>query len=315
MVHTLPTGAVRQAGAERVALPLMIGARTLWRVRRRLVKVPLSLSEVLAGDVPDLPPLRGDADGYLINSLPSRLAAPLAARHPRLKPFVRQRYRRSYAALDRGFEAWLAGLSAKSRSTLRRKVRRFAERSGGALDLRCYRREADVAEFHRHAREVSARTYQERLLGAGLPDGEEALERIRALAGAGRMRGWVLFLEDRPVSYLYAPAEGRTLLYSHLGYDPAFADLSPGTVLQFEAMRQLMEEGAFALFDFTEGEGQHKLQFGTGSVECVDLLLFRRTPANLLTGLALNGFDRAVAAAKAIALRGGLGRLARRAGR
>ena len=36
-------------------------------------------------------------------------------------------------------------------------------------------------------------------------------------------------------------------------------------------MRLLMAEGAFALFDFTEGEGQHKSLFASGSVDCVDV--------------------------------------------
>jgi CelD/BcsL family acetyltransferase involved in cellulose biosynthesis len=291
---------------------MRIGARTLLRLRRRLVRVALPLGEVLGEAPPELPPLPDGADGFLINSLPDPWLVALAGQQRGLRPFVRQRYRRSYAALDHSFETWLAGLSAKSRSTLKRKVRRLAERSGGALDLRLYRHPAEIDEFHRHARAVSATTYQERLLDAGLPDGEAALAWMRALASDDRLRGWVLFLDGRPVSYLYAPAEGDTLIYSHLGYDPAYADLSPGTVLQYEAIRQLREEGRFARFDFTEGEGQHKLQFGTGSVECLDLLLLRDTFANKATGHLLNGFDRAVAAAKRAVRGAGLERLARR---
>jgi CelD/BcsL family acetyltransferase involved in cellulose biosynthesis len=121
---------------------------------------------------------------------------------------------------------------------------------------------------------------------------------MRALAARDALRGWLLFVAGRPVSYLYAPAKGTTLDYAHLGYDPDFADLSPGAVLQFEAMRQLIEEKRFTLFDFTEGEGQHKRQFGTGAVECLDLLLLKPSLANLLAGHALNGFDRAISAAK-----------------
>jgi CelD/BcsL family acetyltransferase involved in cellulose biosynthesis len=294
-----------------VALPFVIGARTLWRIRRRLVRVPLTLSDALSGRAPALPALGGDADGYQITSLPAAGLEPLLARHPRLRGFVRQRYRRSYAVLDQGFDAYLAGFSAKSRSTLRRKARKLAERSGGALDLRCYRAPEQMEEFHRHARAVSVLTYQERLLDAGLPQGEGALAAMRALAGRDSMRGWVLFLDSEPISYLYAPAEGDTLVYAHLGYDPAFADLSPGTVLQFEAMRALMEEGRFRLFDFTEGEGQHKRLFGTGAVECVDLLLLRPTLANRLTGAALNGFDASVRLAKEAARRLGAENLAR----
>ena len=281
------------------ALPLRIGARTLWTLRRRLVRRRLPLAEAL-GDVPTtLPPLNADAHGYLINALPEEWAGGIAADRPELRPFIRQRYRRSYARLDLGFEAWLAGFSAKSRSTLKRKARKLADASGGALDLRCYRSEAEIAEFHRIARGLSERTYQERLLGAGLPDGAAAVAEMQSLARRGAVRGWLLFLTGRPIAYLYAPAEGETLIYAHLGYDPDFAELSPGTVLQLESMRQLMEEKAFRLFDFTEGQSEHKRRFETGGIDCVDLLLLRPTLGNLAVGNALGVFDRTVANAKA----------------
>ena len=295
-----------------VALPLRVGARTLWMLRRRLVRRRLTLEEALAGTVPALTELGPDDDGYLVTALPAALVEPLKARAPELLPFVRQSYRRSYADLGIGLEAWLGSLSAKSRSTLKRKLRRFAERSDGTIDLRCYRSEAEMAAFHREARAVSALTYQERRLGAGLPDGEAALAEMRALARRGQAMGWLLFLDGRPVAYLYAPAEGRTLIYAWLGYDPEFADLSPGTVLQAEAIRQLMDEQSFRCFDFTEGDGQHKRLFATGAVDCVDLLLVRPTLANRLAGHGLNGFDAGVALAKRLVERAGAGSALRR---
>jgi CelD/BcsL family acetyltransferase involved in cellulose biosynthesis len=293
-----------------VALPLMVGARTLWTLKRRLVRLPLRLEDALAAAPPRLPPLQDGADGYLVSSLPAAMLGEVLS-GTSLRPFVRQRYRRSYAELDGSFDTYLAGFSAKSRSTLRRKVRKFAERSGGAIDLRLYSAPSEMAQFYRHARAVSQLTYQERLLGAGLPDGPDALARMEALARRDSIRGWLLFLDGRPVSYLHAPAEGDTLVYAHLGYDPDIAELSPGTVLQFEVMRQLVGQRRFRLFDFTEGEGQHKRQFGTADLDCLDLLLLRGTLPNLAAGHGLNAFDSAVAAGKKAVLALGLEKLAR----
>ncbi|MDQ8756402.1 GNAT family N-acetyltransferase [Sphingosinicella sp. LHD-64] len=294
-----------------VTLPLRVGARTLWRFRRPLIRTHIGLAAALTGEVPRLAALPSGAEGYLITALPAHLVAPLRAALPELHGFVRQHYSRHHADLRIGFDAYLAGFSAKTRSTLRRKVRRLADRSGGALDLRAYRAPGEMAEFHRLARQVSARTYQERLLDAGLPEGSEALTRLEALARRDAVRGWVLLVDDEPISYLHAPAEGEVLLYAHLGYDPDFADFSPGTVLQVEAMRQLMGERRFAWFDFTEGDGAHKRLFATGSIDSVDLLLLRRTPANLLLGRTLDGFDHAVRFAKRAAGATGMERLVR----
>src|SRR3546814_12668167 len=73
---------------------------------------------------------------------------------------------RSYASLEDGFDAYLASFSGKSRSTLKRKLRKLAERSGGILDIRSFRAPEDVDAFHRDARGVSAKSYQGRLLAA-----------------------------------------------------------------------------------------------------------------------------------------------------
>ena len=293
-----------------VVLPFRVGTRTVWGLRRRLLRVTVPLDRALRGDTLMLPASNGD--GYLIAALPADRLPGLLASQPGLKPFIRQRYRRFYARLDGSFEDYLGTFSAKSRSTLKRKARKLADRSGGTVQLRTFRSEEEAPLFYRDARAVSALTYQERLLHSGLPEGEAALERMRMLARQDAMRGWILYLDGRPISYLYAPADGATLSYAHLGYDPAFADLSPGTVLQFEAMRQLIGEGRFGLFDFTEGEGQHKQLFSTGSVECVDLLLLRPTIANLAAGFALSAFDTGIETTKALLKRLNLESLARR---
>lgn len=297
--------------ASEIALPLRIGARTLGTLRRRLARHALSLDEALADQAPSLPPLEPRDHGYLVTALPADRLAEVAARHADLRPFIRQRYRRGYARLDQDFEGYLGGFSAKSRATCRRKLRRMAERSGGAIDVREYADETQMRHFHELARTVSQKTYQERLLDSGLPDGSEAIAAMLGLARAGRARGWLLFLEEKPVAYLYAPAHGLTLIYAHLGYDPDVADFSPGTVLQLEVMQRLMAEGRFRLFDFTEGDGQHKRLFASGGVDCLDLLLVRRSAANLLAGYTLTAFDGAVALAKRVAGEGLARRLRR----
>ncbi|WP_166041758.1 GNAT family N-acetyltransferase [Sphingosinicella sp. YJ22] len=296
-----------EAVATPVALPFQVGARTLASVKRRLVRLSVPLEQALDGVPLTLPGLPPQADGYFIRALPDAMGEALHALG--LRAFVRQSYPRHYARLDLDFDAWFASLSGNARSTLKRKRRKLAEASGGTLDVRQYSRPGEVGEFFSHARAVSADTYQERLLDAGLP--ADALPEMRALAERGAMRGWLLFLGERPIAYLYAPAQGRTLLYAYLGYRAELAPLSPGSVLQLEAMRMLLEEKAFAYFDFTEGDGQHKRQFATAALPSHDLLLVRDTFGNRTTLRTLDAFDSSVALAKRAVRRLGLGGVAR----
>ncbi|MDG2004835.1 MAG: GNAT family N-acetyltransferase [Novosphingobium sp.] len=282
------------------SLRFQLGARTPFSVRRRLRRVPLALDEALVGGEVSLPPLDNDDHGYFISSVPLAGMNRITLRHENLKPFIYQDYSRRYVDLTLGFDAYMQGFSSKSRSTLRRKLRKFTELSGGSLDIRLYRSPDELAEFHRLARAISRKTYQERLLDAGLPEGSEFEVEVARLANEDQLRAWILFVHDEPVSYLYAPAQGDTLVYAYLGYDPAFASHSPGAVLQIEALRAVMEEGAFRQFDFTEGDGQHKRQFATGSIDCVDLLLLRPSLSNRLTVAALSAFYGTIALAKSI---------------
>jgi CelD/BcsL family acetyltransferase involved in cellulose biosynthesis len=294
-------------GVTTVALKFQIGARTLAKVDRALVRIPYHIDDVIAATPPVLPPLQGD--GYLIASLPETLV-PHVARGDMIA-FVRQRYVRYHTEFSDGYDAWLAGLSGSARSTIRRKTKRLAEASGGTLDIRAYRTPEAFADFYPIARQVSAKTYQEKLLDAGLPSGGKPLADLVALAAADRVRAWLLFIRGEPVAYLCCTAHRDALLYTYVGHDPAYADLSPGTVLQAEAMRQLFDD-RFARFDFTEGEGQHKRLFATAGTACVDLLLLRPTLANRAAVIALGAFDGALARAKRVVAHPVLARLAKK---
>jgi CelD/BcsL family acetyltransferase involved in cellulose biosynthesis len=302
---------VTLAHAEPLPLRFQIGARTLASVQRRLVRVPLSLDQVLDGHLPVLPPLERDADGYAMTSLPEHGLTGMAQAGGGMIAYVRQRYTRHYADLTIGFDAYRAALSGNTRSGLKRKARRVIEVSGGTLDIRRFRTPAELNAFHDIARRISLRTYQERLLGGGLPDDAAFLHTMEALAADDAVRGWLLYIAGEPAAYLYCTIDAGTVRYDHVGHDPAFNDLSPGGVLMMEAMRDLYAEPGLLRFDFTEGDGQHKRSFATDGAACLDLYLLRASPANRAATVALDMFDRGAALGKRLVTRFALKRLAK----
>ncbi|RJF85456.1 GNAT family N-acetyltransferase [Sphingomonas cavernae] len=279
--------------ASPLPLRFTIGARTLFAVRRRLVRVGYNLDDVLRAEALRLPPL--DGDGYLVTSLPERHLAATAVALPGSAMMVRQRYSRRYADLAGGFDAYFAAMSSNARSALKRKAKKLD--GAATIAVRSYRSADEIAVFHALALPLSRKTYQDRLLGAGLP--ADPAEMLR-LAAADRARAWLLFADGAPIAYLYTPAEGDTLIYAFLGYDPDWAEYSPGVVLQVEAMKTVFAEARFRRFDFTEGDGQHKRQFATGAVDCVDVLLLRPGLANRALVAGLKAFDNAVTLAKRV---------------
>jgi Acetyltransferase (GNAT) domain len=244
---------------------------SLYRRSARPDERPLDIDEI-----PEPPPHLDEADGYVVWSRPIAGPRPALSLRRRTIIYTPRQYRRFSAGLSGDFEQYMSHFSPKTRSTLRRKLRKFAEASGGVIDWREYRSSAEIAKFFPLAHKVSTKTYQERLLDMGLPGDSVFFDSAIELSRQDRVRAYLLFLNREPISYLYCPIIDGVVVYDHLGYDPAHASLSPGTVMQILALQALFAERRFTLFDFTEGEGQHKEVFSTQSVQCGDLFVIKR---------------------------------------
>jgi CelD/BcsL family acetyltransferase involved in cellulose biosynthesis len=293
--------------ADTIGIDFTIGSRRLLRVSRRLTSWAFTLEELLGDTLPVAPP--GGPDGVRVLSAPTHCLAGVTARYPGLIAGGRQDYRRHYIDMSGSFEVYLARFSGKTRSTLRRKAKRLAQETGG-YTVSEHRTPAEIEAFLDAALPLSARTYQARLLDAGLPSDVASRRAMLEAAEADRMRAFLLHAGGAPVAYLALPVTGRTLVYAHLGYDPDHARLSPGTVLQIEALERLFAEQRFGWFDFTEGDGAHKELFGTHHVACSNLMLLEPTLANRALLGVRAGFDGAVSTAKTLAERSGaLGRV------
>lgn len=270
----------------RVPLKLQLGDIVFGRVSLSLFRRNARLDErpLEAGDMPEAPPQLDRADGFVVWSHPLATRLPVLSMRDHLILYTPRQYERFSIDLSGSFDGYMAGFSGKTRSGLRRKLRKFVEASGGAADWRQYHTPEELAIFFDLARTVSARTYQERLLGVGLPAHRAFINSSLTLSKAGNVRAYLLFLQGKPVSYLYCPINDGIVAYDYLGYDPTYSSLSPGTVLQLLALEALFAEQRFIAFDFTEGGGQHKELFSTDSRLCGDVYVLGRrfVPASLI---------------------------------
>jgi len=150
-----------------------------------------------------------------------------------------------------------------------------------------------MAEFFSLAREVSRKTYQERLLQKGLPRSLEFVAHAEALATHKRVLAYILLLNSRPVAYMFCFCADGIVTGDYLGYDPAYRSLSPGTVLQYLILQSLFEKHRdMRIFDFTEGEGQQKSFFGTDERLCAKSYFIRRSLNNIALVLLHYRLDR-----------------------
>jgi hypothetical protein len=230
---------------------------------------------------------------------------PLSTIPPRLRFangriwYVPATYRHQIVNITGTFSTYLERLTGKTRSSIQRKVKKFRNHFGDGAVFETFRSVTELDRFYDRARKLSSLTYQERVLGAGLPATELFVKNMTELAQADSVRAYLLTVDGRDIAYLYSPGHDGVLFYNFLGYDPDFAEWSPGTVLQYLAFESIFNEGRFRCFDFEEGEGQHKSTFATDAVLCGDLFVFRLAPWPSAVVVAHWGFLAAVRSASA----------------
>jgi CelD/BcsL family acetyltransferase involved in cellulose biosynthesis len=278
------------------ALRFALGDLTLW-----VKRIPVSTREA---DLWSQPSAKGEppwptetperpARGFLIRSVPVERPPALLASSDGWLRYVRQCVPRYYADVSVPFSSYEAHFSSKTRSTLRRKIRKIAEDSGGEVRWRKFAEPQTMDAFIDEALEISRTTYQHRLYDAALPSDAAFREQARSLAAAGRARGYLLDLDGKAVAYLYCPIRDGVALYDFLGYIPAYSDRSVGTVLQWMAMQDLCGDPTVTTFDFTEGDGAHKRMFATGSMLVADFLYLKDSMTNRLLVKMHRSCDRA----------------------
>lgn len=215
-------------------------------------------------------------------------------------------YKRRLCDLSEGFDAYLESLSAKSRQSMKRSLRRFETQFDGRFGIEVHQDATDVAQFLERVEEVSERTYQGRMLGLAVTRngfiGNKAIEGARL----GYTRCYLLTVDQKPVAWRIGLVSGGVFCSHHVGYDPDFEDWHPGVLMHLYSVRHMAEvSGDAQLMDLLYGDNDFKRRASNRSRDEQNYYLFPRTFRGALTYVCL---------AVCNAVSGTVGRLLERAG-
>jgi Acetyltransferase (GNAT) domain len=220
----------------------------------------------------------------LLDQLPEgvhalHISQAISTKLPRVSLFKRGIYyvplqgRRFFIDLSGPFEAYLGKFKTKKRSEIRRQIRRFTQARNCCL--REYRDGKDITEFHSLAREVSRKTYQHRLLCAGIEASPSSFrEQIVRNGTSCRWRGYILFRQQMPIAYNFCQERCGDLVGCSMGFDPSFAADRPGALLFWLVLQRLFAGGEFRRLDLGEGEYPFKEHLATGGVDVAEIYYF-----------------------------------------
>lgn len=161
-------------------------------------------------------------------------------------------------SLPPGREDYYARFSSKVRKNFKWQARKF-ERDCEQLQIRCFLDPHSVGQLVEDAECVAKKSYQ-RGLGVGFADTPAVRARMLMKANQGWLRGYVLYVADQPCAFWIGDKNDTTFGSEYLGFDPAYAQYSPGIYL----LNQVIEGfcGSVDPFvtrvDFATGEAHYK---------------------------------------------------------
>ncbi|OED36666.1 hypothetical protein AB833_26295 [Chromatiales bacterium (ex Bugula neritina AB1)] len=193
--------------------------------------------------------------------------------------YVYEQYKRMYVDVSGDYALYQSSQGKKSLSNLKRKIKKVDKSNIEEQTVRTFQYPSEVQEFIDIAKPISATSYQELLLGTVFRTDQQWVDELKTLAEQDRFRGYVLYAEDKPVAYNYCPIYGDgVMLYDLSGYIPEYQRYSPGTVLQARIIELGFSDRSVKIYDLCQGEGRHKKQFATGSIDCCSAYIFPNRP-------------------------------------
>lgn len=173
------------------------------------------------------------------------------------------------------WDAYLRGHSKNLAKMMKKKLRHFEQ--AGRARLVVVSRPQECAEGVADAVQVEARSWKQNIEGSLSANPKLArLHEAFALAAAhsGLLRLYLLYLEDRPVAFVFGVLFKGEYYAFKTSYDVAYHDLSPGTVVFDQVYRDAFAQ-RLSVVDLGPGTGlRWKSEFSNDVRAHVDVCVF-----------------------------------------
>jgi len=285
----------------RGALSWALGEASFYR--KSIERLHLSGGQVFADEIgPDerregaselLAWLAREAQGRPIFLQSLRSDSPLAqivrsGKHPFMVVSHGTRYHHFSIDLPGSMNEFYQSLGYKTRRSVRNSLHRLERELAGRLELKCFSRPKQVADFLDHAMPISEKTYQYRLLRTGLRDRIKRETEFRVMSELGWWRGYILYCQDEPSAFGYGYWIENTFYYWDMGYDPKWSQRSVGTITLLKLIEILITaDNPPARFDFLYGNAEYKERFSNRSCEEESIYLFPYNFTNFFVAQSL----------------------------
>jgi CelD/BcsL family acetyltransferase involved in cellulose biosynthesis len=164
--------------------------------------------------------------------------------------------------LDSPYDEYLSRMTHNTRNNLRRRKDKLWTALNGQASFVRVREPEQVRGFLDQVEQLYARTWQCGTFGYFKRNSERDIGALERIARNGWLRGYLVIGSNGPVAFGRGYQYNGTYHLVELGYDQAWAQFAPGTVLTHLLVADLFREDPPAVLDFGFGDSQFKRVLG-----------------------------------------------------
>jgi hypothetical protein len=152
--------------------------------------------------------------------------------------------------------------AAQGGKQLRRVANKLTAEFSGEIRIDRFESVADLDRTLTIVEGIAKKTWQRKIstIGFNLEDAS-LMDVLKVEAHGGHLRVYTLYLRGTPCAFWIGAVYQRTFISDFLGYDPDFAEYSPGTYLLSQMMEDFCSQGVEDI-DFGFSDEEYKRRFG-----------------------------------------------------
>jgi hypothetical protein len=196
-------------------------------------------------------------------------------------------------------ETFLSTRNANSRQKFKRLIRRVDKDFGEDIMVKIYTSLSEIALCFEDA-EIIAQKCQLRALNLGFRATAEELKKKMWLASNGYFRGYILYVDKIPVSFILGINYKSNFYLEYTGLTLEYEKYQLGTYLYLKMIEDISKNGIADNIDFTHGSDLYKKILSSSNIKDIRIRLYIPKISNILFNLnlsfssLLNKFGRVV---------------------
>jgi hypothetical protein len=187
------------------------------------------------------------------------------------------------------FETFLSTRNTNSRQKFRRLIRRLENDSTKNLVFKIFTDEKDMELFFLHAEQIAQKS-QLRALNVGFRATPVELKKKKWLAANGYFRGYILYLNDTPSSFLIGINYNRNFYLEYTAIRIEYEKYQLGTYLYLKIIDDIIKTGFADRIDYTHGSQLYKKILSSANIKDIRIKLYIPKISNIffITNVTFN---------------------------